>query len=107
MPGPIEGMPTTTRSMTAEDSAELQLLVVMSRRAAPDQVEEVLARLDAVGARGRVAPGTGIDGDRGDRRPRASSPAWPSRGSPGVQQVLPGPSGRTSWCRARRRPSRP
>jgi 3-deoxy-7-phosphoheptulonate synthase len=36
---------------------ELQFVVVMSTASADDQVEEVLDRLSAAGAHGRVAPG--------------------------------------------------
>ena len=43
--------------MIVDESAELEMLVVMSRRAPSDQVEDVLTRLASVGARGRVTPG--------------------------------------------------
>src|SRR4051794_22137627 len=88
MSGPIEGMPNDDAVLAAEDSAELQLLVVMSRRAAPDQVEEVLSRLDRIGARGRVAPGreSTVIGAIGDREELASLAL---EGFAGVQQVLP------------------
>src|SRR3954447_7193037 len=72
----------------ANDSAELQLLIVMSRLAAPDQVEDVLARLASVGAEGRVTPGkeSRVIGAIGDRDELAS---LGFEGFPGVQQVLP------------------
>jgi 3-deoxy-7-phosphoheptulonate synthase len=73
---------------SANDSAELQLLIVMSRRAAPDQVEDVLARLASVGADGRVSPGkeSTVIGAIGDREELAS---LGFEGFAGVQQVLP------------------
>jgi 3-deoxy-7-phosphoheptulonate synthase len=88
MAGPIDGMPNDDAVMTADDAAELQLLVVMSRRAAPDQIEEVLSRLDRIGARGRVAPGreSTVIGAIGDREELASLAL---EGFAGVQQVLP------------------
>jgi 3-deoxy-7-phosphoheptulonate synthase len=75
--------------VSSEDgSAELQLLIVMSRRASADRVEEVLARLDGVGARGRVTPGkeSTVIGAIGDREKLAS---LSFEGFAGVQQVLP------------------
>src|SRR3954468_23663672 len=72
----------------ADDSAELQLLVVMTRRAASDQVEDVLARLASVGARGRVTPGkdSTIIGAIGDREALANLGL---EGFAGVRSVLP------------------
>jgi 3-deoxy-7-phosphoheptulonate synthase len=74
--------------MAAEDSAELQMLIVMSRRAAPEHIEEVLSRLDRVGGRGRVAPGreSTVIGAIGDPQELASLSL---EGFTGVQQVLP------------------
>jgi 3-deoxy-7-phosphoheptulonate synthase len=64
------------------------MLIVMNRRAAPNEVEEVLARLDVVGARGRVAPGreSTVIGAIGDREELANLAL---EGFAGVQQVLP------------------
>ena len=72
----------------AADSAELELLVVMHRRAASEQVEDVLARLASVGARGRVTPGreSTVIGAIGDRQLLASLGL---EGFAGVQRVLP------------------
>jgi 3-deoxy-7-phosphoheptulonate synthase len=72
----------------ADDSAELQLLVVMSRRAASDQVEDVLARLASVGAQGRVTPGkeSTVIGAIGDRQELANLGL---EGFAGVRRVLP------------------
>ena len=44
-------------SAGADDTGGLQLLIVMSPRAEPDNVEDVLARLAEAGAHGRVTPG--------------------------------------------------
>jgi 3-deoxy-7-phosphoheptulonate synthase len=70
------------------DTAELQMLLVMSRRAPSEQVEEVLARLASVGARGRVTPGreSTVIGAIGDRQQLASLGL---EGFAGVQRVLP------------------
>ena len=72
----------------AHDSAELQMLIVMSRRAPSDQIEEVLERLARVGAYGRVTPGkeSTVIGAIGDREELASLAL---EGFAGVQQVLP------------------
>jgi 3-deoxy-7-phosphoheptulonate synthase len=84
---PEEDFPAVD-TLTAEESAELQMLIVMNRRAAPNEVEEVLARLDVVGARGRVAPGreSTVIGAIGDREELANLAL---EGFAGVQQVLP------------------
>jgi len=55
--------------MSVDDSAEIQLLVMMDASANDDQVEEVLALLTEAGSYGRVAPGSesiviGAFGDR-------------------------------------------
>ena len=55
--------------MAVDESAELQLLIMMPGRAPDDQVEEVLSRLSENGSYGRVAPGKesiviGAFGDR-------------------------------------------
>jgi 3-deoxy-7-phosphoheptulonate synthase len=88
MPEPDEVDFPGVDTLTAEESAELQMLIVMNRRAAPNEVEEVLARLDVVGARGRVAPGreSTVIGAIGDREELASLAL---EGFAGVQQVLP------------------
>jgi 3-deoxy-7-phosphoheptulonate synthase len=44
--------------MSVDDSAEIQLLVMMDASANDDQVEEVLALLTEAGSYGRVAPGS-------------------------------------------------
>jgi 3-deoxy-7-phosphoheptulonate synthase len=74
--------------MAPEDPPELQLLVVMSRTASADQVEEILERLDAVDAHGRVTPGreSTVIGAIGDRERLASLSL---EAFAGVQQVLP------------------
>jgi 3-deoxy-7-phosphoheptulonate synthase len=93
MPEPLaDGLPgppgDDAAAMAAEDSAELQMLIVMSRRAAPEHIEEVLSRLDRVGGRGRVAPGreSTVIGAIGDPQELASLSL---EGFTGVQQVLP------------------
>jgi 3-deoxy-7-phosphoheptulonate synthase len=57
------------RVIEANGAHELQFLVVMSAASADEQVEEVLDRLMAVGAQGRVAPGreSTVIGAIGDR----------------------------------------
>ena len=74
--------------MIVDESAELEMLVVMSRRAPSEQVEEVLARLASVGARGRVTPGreSTVIGAIGDRQQLASLEL---EAFAGVQRVLP------------------
>jgi 3-deoxy-7-phosphoheptulonate synthase len=90
MPESIDnGSQTDEAAVTAaNESAELQMLIVMSRRAASDQVEEVLERLAAVGAYGRVTPGkeSTVIGAIGDPEKLASLSL---EGFAGVQQVLP------------------
>jgi 3-deoxy-7-phosphoheptulonate synthase len=55
--------------MSVEDSAEIQLLVMMNAATPDDQVEEVLALLSEAGSYGRVAPGADsiVIGAFGDR----------------------------------------
>jgi 3-deoxy-7-phosphoheptulonate synthase len=74
--------------MIVDESAELEMLVVMSRRAPSEHVEEVLARLASVGARGRVTPGreSTVIGAIGDRQQLASLGL---EAFAGVQRVLP------------------
>ena len=90
MPESIDnGSQTDEAAVTAaNESAELQMLIVMSRRAASDQVEEVLERLAAVGAYGLVTPGkeSTVIGAIGDPEKLASLSL---EGFAGVQQVLP------------------
>jgi hypothetical protein len=59
MPGSIDNGVHADEAavLTANESAELQMLIVMSRRASSDQVEEVLESLARVGGYGRVTPG--------------------------------------------------
>jgi len=75
-------------SATENGTAELEMLVVMSRRAASDQVEDVLARLASVGAEGRVTPGreSTVIGAIGDRQQLAGLGL---EGFAGVQRVVP------------------
>ena len=86
------------------DAAELQLLVVMSARAEPEQLEDVLARLASAGARGRVTPGrdSTIIGAIGDQQELANLGLEGSRASTACCRS----SAPTSWWRANRRPSR-
>jgi 3-deoxy-7-phosphoheptulonate synthase len=71
-----------------DDTGELQLLVVMARRAGPQDVEDVLARLATVGARGRVSPGreSTVIGAIGDPEEVANLGL---ESFAGVQRVLP------------------
>jgi hypothetical protein len=69
-------------------SAELQMLIVMSRQASAEQVEEVLERLARVGGSGCVTPGkeSTVIGAIGDPEELASLSL---EGFSAVQQVLP------------------
>ena len=63
------GTRPTLSPMAVDESAELQLLIMMPGRAPDDQVEDVLSRLSENGSYGRVAPGKesiviGAFGDR-------------------------------------------
>ncbi len=71
----------------ANDAGGLQLLIVMSPRAAPDDVEDVLARLAEAGAHGRVTPGreSTVIGAIG----REDLGGLSFDGFAGVEQVLP------------------
>src|SRR3954447_5470334 len=75
-------------SATENGTAELEMLVVMSRRSASDQVEDVLARLASVGAEGRVTPGreSTVIAATGDQHQLALC-VW--EGFAGVQRVVP------------------
>jgi 3-deoxy-7-phosphoheptulonate synthase len=79
----LPGMP-----LAVSDTGDLQLLIVMSRQAAPDHIEDVLARLAEAGGRGRVTPGneSTVIGAIGGREELATVSF---EGFPGVQQVLP------------------
>src|SRR3989442_6092918 len=74
------------RGMAAVGSPEL--MIVMSAHATPEQVEEVVARLEEAGAQAHVTPGkqATIIGVIGEREQIA---ALPLEGYPGVEQVLP------------------
>jgi 3-deoxy-7-phosphoheptulonate synthase len=65
-----------------------ELLIVMSGTATPDQVEEVVARLEEIGAQAYVTPGreATVSGAIGEREAIA---ALPLEGYAGVEQVLP------------------
>src|ERR671922_281276 len=64
------------------------LLIVMSAHSTPDQVEEVVSRLEEAGAHAHVTPGreATVIGAIGERELLA---ALPLEGFPGVEQVLP------------------
>ena len=70
------------------DGHELQFMVVMSGEAADDEVEDVLGRLEAAGAQGRVAPGreATVIGAIGDRELLGSLSL---DGIAGVEKVVP------------------
>jgi 3-deoxy-7-phosphoheptulonate synthase len=74
--------------MAVDESAELQLLIMMSGEAPDDQVEGVLSRLTETGSYGRVAPGREsiVIGAFGDREMIRSLSL---EESPGVEKVLP------------------
>src|SRR5712691_1072400 len=65
-----------------------ELMIVMSAHATPEQVDEVVARLEEAGAQAHVTPGkqATIIGVIGEREHLA---ALPLEGYPGVEQVLP------------------
>jgi 3-deoxy-7-phosphoheptulonate synthase len=65
-----------------------ELLIIMSGSATPEQVEEVVARLEEVGAQAHVTPGkqATVIGAIGERELIA---ALPLEGYAGVEQVLP------------------
>ncbi|HYZ78699.1 MAG TPA: 3-deoxy-7-phosphoheptulonate synthase [Gaiellaceae bacterium] len=65
-----------------------ELLIVMSAHSTPDQVEEVVSRLEEAGAHAHVTPGreATVIGAIGERELLA---ALPLEGFPGVEQVLP------------------
>src|ERR1051326_1708566 len=65
-----------------------ELLIIMSGSATPEQVEEVVARLEEVGAQGHVTPRkqATVIGAIGGRELIA---ALPLEGYAGVEQVLP------------------
>jgi 3-deoxy-7-phosphoheptulonate synthase len=77
-----------TDPMAVDESAELQLLIMMSGEAPDDQVEGVLSRLTETGSYGRVAPGREsiVIGAFGDREMIRSLSL---EESPGVEKVLP------------------
>jgi len=70
------------------ESAELRSLIVMTRRATGDQVEDVLERLASVGAHGRVTPGrdSTVIAATGDQHQLASLSL---EGFAGVVSVVP------------------
>src|SRR5215204_7060243 len=65
-----------------------ELLIVMSAHARPDEVEEVVSRLEEAGASAHVTPGkqATVIGAIGERDILATLPL---EGYPGVEQVLP------------------
>ena len=65
-----------------------ELLIIMSGSATPEQVEDVVARLDEAGVQAHVTPGkqATVIGVIGDRELIASLPL---EGYPAVEQVLP------------------
>jgi 3-deoxy-7-phosphoheptulonate synthase len=86
----IEDRPRTDAAPSNgnEEAGELQLLIVMSPAAGAGHVEDVLDRLDRVGARARVTPGreSTVIGAIGEREELAE---LSFDGVDGVQQVLP------------------
>src|SRR5918997_2949366 len=65
-----------------------ELLIVMGAQSTPEQVDEVVARLEEAGAHAHVTPGreATVIGAIGERELLATLPL---EGFPGVEQVLP------------------